>query len=80
MARNLTATVEKRYDEAGFVMVNSTRMLFAPAKGNRHGHPQDEGTLLLCEANWGPPTPREVEACRVALQAAYPARRVLVTD
>lgn len=80
MAKVLTATIEKRYTESGFVLVNQTRMLFAPARGNRHGYPQDEETLLLSEANWGKPTEREVQACREALQKAYPDRKILITD
>jgi hypothetical protein len=76
----MKATVQLRYPEAGFVVVRNTRMVFAPAKGNRQGQPQDEDAMMLSESNWGKPSPREVEACKLALQERFPDRKVLVTD
>jgi hypothetical protein len=76
----MKATVELRYPETGFAYVHRIRMVFAPAKCNRHGYPQDENTILLSEANWGRPNVREVEACRTALQEKFPEHKIIVTD
>lgn len=70
--------VEQRYSAAGFVYVGSVRLVFAPAVGNRWGHPQDPDTLLLFEGNWGPVTAAQRTAAQAALQARYPGKTVKV--
>lgn len=75
-----TPTVEIRYEEAGFVYVDDVRMLFAPAMGNRHGHPQIPDTLLLSEGNWGPVRPAQALRAKRALEATFPSHRVLITE
>lgn len=72
-----TTYIERRYPEAGFVMVdvdtdNERRMIYAPSRDN-------EG-LVLSTGNWGELTQVQRSTCLKALEKEFPGRKIVLSD
>lgn len=74
----MTTQIERRYPEAGFVMVdvdtdNERRMVYAPQR-------DDANTLILYTGNWGELTQAQRSACLKALEKEFPGRKIVLSD
>lgn len=77
----MTAIVEMRLPDAGFVYINGTRMLFAPLfTSTRREEDRDIDDLILSETNWGTPTADELKLAVKALKRQFQNRNIWLDD
>lgn len=75
--REIEIRIDERFNETGFVEVDDTRMLYAPAFVKEHRAPDPTDPIVTSETDWGPVTPAQHRAVIHALQTVYPNRRII---